>query len=201
MNRTCLLAAGVLTSLLAAFLPAGAAALDFSPAEVAAGRQLFESNCHNCHAMKYLGYAVPMPPEAAKNAFGEVPPDLSLMAAARGRGTSGAEYIYRLLTGYDKTPQRNAVFPNIAMPQPIPQDDPALQEKARHAAAFLYQASFPEFRTRRRVGTYVVTYTVLLTGLLYLLYRSVWKGVPHSLTERDSVTLPRAASARKGECS
>ena len=160
----------------------GAAAVDLSPDSIGAGRKLFESDCSNCHAMKYLGYAAPLPPEAAMKAFGDVPPDLSLMAAARGRGTSGAEYVYRLLTSYDDTPRKNSVFPDLSMPEPIPRDDPKLREKAGQAAAFLYQAAFPEFRTRRTVGTYVIAYTALLTALLYLLYRSVWKGVSHSLS-------------------
>jgi cytochrome c1 len=182
MRRTRLFSAALSVGLLGALLPGTVSALDLGPSAVEAGRRLFESNCRVCHAMRYLGYAATMPAEAAKSAFGREPPDLSLIAAARGRGTSGAEHIVRLLTSYDDTPERNSVFPGIDMPPPIPRDDPALQEKARQVAAFLHQAAFPELPVRRTVGAYVLAYTALLTLLLYLLYRSIWKGVPHSLT-------------------
>ncbi len=154
-----------------------ATALDLGPGAVASGRSLFENVCRTCHGMKYLGLSAGMPEEAARQAFGKAPPDLSLMAAARGRGAGGAEYVVRLLTSYTNTSQKNSVFPGIAMPPPIPADDPELEQKAEHAAAFLYEAAFPNFRTRRTVGKYVIAYTIVLTALLYGLYRSVRRDV------------------------
>lgn len=169
------------TVLLLGFLAAAAVrsafALDFGPDAVSSGRSVFEDVCRNCHGLKYLGISPRMSEDSARQAFGRAPPDLSLMAAARGRGTSGAEYVVRLLTSYNDTPQENSVFPGIAMPPPIPQDDPKLGQEAAHVAAYLYQAAFPNFRERRSLGKLVLLYTFALTLLLYAYYRSVRRDV------------------------
>lgn len=172
-----LVRAWIIVAALAVAAAGEATALDVRPEAVAAGRSVFQGICETCHGMKYLGISPRMPPDVARKAFGREPPDLSLMAAARGRGRGGADYVVRLLTGYNGSPQKNSVFPGIAMPPPIPADDPELEEKARHVAAFLYEASFPNFRIRQSTGRYVIAFTVVLAGLLYALYRSVRRGL------------------------
>jgi ubiquinol-cytochrome c reductase cytochrome c1 subunit len=61
----------------------------------------------------------------AKDWFGGVPPDLSLIARSRsGEGHSGADYVYTLLRSYYRddtkaTGWNNLVFPGIGMPNPL----------------------------------------------------------------------------------
>lgn len=65
-------------------------------------------------------------PKQAKDWFGKQPPDLSLVARSRAAqlGYSGPDYLYTLLRGYYRDPNRptgwnNVVYPNIGMPHPL----------------------------------------------------------------------------------
>ncbi len=151
--------------------------LDFSKAARARGQAIYTSICQGCHSLKYLGYDAKLSAEAARSAFGKVPPDLSLMAKARGKGSRGAEYIVALLTGYNDTPAKNSVFPNIAMPPPLPGNDPQSIQKARDVSAFLLYAADPSADERTRLGKYVLGYIAVLTALLYSVNRRVWRGI------------------------
>ncbi len=157
------------------------------------GRIVFMQACNSCHGLKYLregaspGIQPMMDPEAAKVAFGVVPPDLSLMASARGTGSSGARYIERLLTTYytdEEGRVKNRAFAEesqgdgtIAMPRPLDPADPELERKAHDVAVFLLDVSMPEAKERRSIGAYVLVYMTILTGLLYGLNRATWKEV------------------------
>ncbi len=115
------------------------------------GAKLFVNYCLNCHAASYMRYnrlrdiglteqqikdnlvfgtakvgdvmKTSIDPREAKEWFGTVPPDLTLIARSRadpGKG-SGADYVYTYLRSYyrDETKTNgwnNAVFPNVAMP-------------------------------------------------------------------------------------
>jgi ubiquinol-cytochrome c reductase cytochrome c1 subunit len=69
---------------------------------------------------------VAMRPADAKEWFGGVPPDLTLIARSRsaaGKG-SGSDYVYTLLRSYYRdetkaTGWNNAAFPNVGMPFPL----------------------------------------------------------------------------------
>ena len=168
----------LLMSLFSSVLEAADAELpqmDRNPQEIIIGRgeQLFQSLCQTCHSLKYLNYTARMPADDSRNAFGRVPPDLSLMAKARG----GSGYIYDLLVGFNDTPQKNSVFPNIAMPPPFAKTDPQLSQKAKDVASFLEYAAEPSERERRHVGGYVLGYMVVLTGLLYGLNKRQWRKI------------------------
>lgn len=155
------------------------------------GMKVFMESCRLCHSLKYYrdrahpdGIKPLMDEAGLKEGFGVVPPDLSLIAAARGRGTEGARYIYRLLTTYYEEDglTKNRAFAEwtggdgtIAMPPPLPED--GLESKAQDVAAFLYYVADPKEAERERLGVYVLVYTVVMTILLYLIYRRVWKGV------------------------
>jgi hypothetical protein len=159
-------------------LPAARAELpkmdrDREEATIKKGEMLFLSTCQSCHSLKYLTQKAKMAPEDTQRMFGKVPPDLSLMAKVRG----GSGYIYELLVGFNDTPQKNSVFPNIAMPPPFPKDDPLLSQKAKDIAAFLKYAAEPSERERRSLGSYVLGYMVLLTALLYALNRMQWQRI------------------------
>jgi ubiquinol-cytochrome c reductase cytochrome c1 subunit len=116
------------------------------------GAKLFVNYCLNCHSASYMRYnrlrdigltedqikanlmfatdkvgdvmKVAMDPKLAKDWFGAVPPDLTLVArsrAAQGKGT-GADYLYTYLRSYYRddtkaTGWNNMVFPSVGMPQ------------------------------------------------------------------------------------
>lgn len=151
--------------------------LDLSESAIKRGEEVFKASCQTCHSLKYLGYEAMITPDAAKEAFGKVPPDLSLMAKARGRGDKGARYIYALLVSYNNTPEKNSIFPNIAMPQIFSKDDPEFESKAKDVAAFLSYAAEPSANERKGLGRHVMVYMVILTVLLYFLNRKTWRGI------------------------
>ena len=115
------------------------------------GAKLFANYCLNCHSAAFMRYnrlrdtglseqqikdnliftgakvgetmKIALDPKDAKDWFGGVPPDLSLIARSRadpGKG-SGADYLYTYLRSYYRDDTKasgwnNAAFPNVAMP-------------------------------------------------------------------------------------
>jgi ubiquinol-cytochrome c reductase cytochrome c1 subunit len=109
------------------------------------GARNFMNYCSGCHSAKYVRYSriatdleipeavlksnlmftaekafetikIAMPPEDAKKWFGNTPPDLSLIARARG-----SDYLYAFLRSFYADPSRptgvnNTVLPGTAMP-------------------------------------------------------------------------------------
>ena len=185
----------ILLILLALQAPAFAkegVSIKLTPEGVERGRVLFTQYCSGCHGLKFYKGGIPpaIDAQAAEAAFGVAPPDLSLMASARGRGDQGGEYIYSLLTSYyTKDGQiRNKAFAEetktdgaIAMPPPIPMDDPALKEKAADISVFLLDVADPSREERLSIGPWVLSYMALLTAVLYLLNRYTWKGIKKKL--------------------
>lgn len=163
--------------------------------------------CTACHSLKYVTYgdlltlgvstqlvdewrgekdlldsiARQTPEDIAKETYGVVPPDLSVMAIAR---EGGADYIYRMLTGFYQRPDGtidNHAFPGIRMPDILgisasddPQTRAQLEQTAHAAAAFLEWAADPKAQQRMTLGYYVLGYLLALTALLYLLKREIW---------------------------
>ncbi len=137
------------------------------------------------------GLITDLSPEDAEVSYGKVPPDLSLIVYGR-RG--GADYVYSVLTGFAHDPtgkvpdgNYNLYFPGnrIAMPDPLgwldhdQADEAELMKQAEDVAAFLAFIADPHQNERRQIGTYVMIFLVLLTLVLYLLKREVWKDVKH----------------------
>jgi ubiquinol-cytochrome c reductase cytochrome c1 subunit len=126
-----------------------------------------------------------MTPDVARASFnGVVPPDLSLMANARdGRG----RYLFSYLTGYhknDKGELTNTVFPVTRMPDVLGAADAAdaksrgeLDEKAKDVAAFLVWAADPHAMERTRMGYYVLGYLAVLTLLLFVWKKKIWRDI------------------------
>ena len=115
------------------------------------GAKLFANYCQNCHAAAFMRFnrlkdiglteqqikdnllfstdkigdtmKVTMDPKNAKDWYGVIPPDLTLIARSRsdfGRGT-GADYVYTYLRTYYRDDSRptgwnNLAYPNSAMP-------------------------------------------------------------------------------------
>lgn len=173
--------------------------IELTPEAVERGRAFYTQYCVACHGLKYYrgedamtGIPPAMDAASAEAAFGVVPPDLSLMASARGRGDEGALYIYRLLTTYYTAEGqiRNKAFAEetqtdgaIAMPPPIPTDDPELRQKAADISAFLLKVSDPSREERRGIGPWIMVYMVLLTVVLYVLNRYTWREVKKKLKD------------------
>jgi len=134
----------------------------------------------------------PFPNEIAARASngGAYPPDLSVIPLARH---GGADYIRSLLLGYDGTGEgalyHNRYFPGgmIAMPPPliegaVPYADgtpTTVEQYATDVTAFLQWAADPHMETRKRTGIVVLAFLIILSGLLYLAYKQVWRGESH----------------------
>ena len=157
--------------------------------------------------------------EAASANNGAVPPDLSLIAKARGVALEstwytlpylmlkdlatqyqeqGPDYIYALLTSFKDAPPTkqmapgmnyNLAFPGnqIAMPPPL-QDGSVeyedgtpnnLNQEAKDVAAFLAWASEPHLVERKKLGIWVLVYLAVLTGLLIVAKKTLWRDVKH----------------------
>jgi len=123
---------------------------------------------------------------------GALPPDLSLIIKARAHGP---QYVYSLLTGFDqKAPAGfkptegkyyNPYFPgwDIGMPPPLTDGQVTFVDGAPNKVAdeayavvtFLAWASEPHLEARHRIGLGVMIFLIVLSGMLYLTYRRVWK--------------------------
>ncbi len=125
-----------------------------------------------------------------------LPPDLSLIIKARH---DGQNYVYSLLTGYDKPIPKGHEVPeglnfnpyfhsvNIAMARPL-QDDQVTyadgtrattDQMARDVTAFLRWAAEPELEARRQTGIATLLFLSILSVLAFLTYRKVWANIPH----------------------
>ena len=128
---------------------------------------------------------------AANN--GALPPDLSLIIKAR---EGGPDYVYGILTGFGDAPagmkmmdgmNYNKYFPGhqIAMPPPLTDDrvtyadgtKATIAQEAHDVVTFLSWAAEPKMEMRKRVGTKVLIFLLVLTGILYAAKRRIWAAV------------------------
>ena len=127
---------------------------------------------------------------AANN--GALPPDQSVLVKAR---EDGSNYIYSICTGYgEKTPAGFTVMSgkyynpyfdgwNISMPPPLADNavtysdgtKATLDQECRDVVTFLTWAAEPKMEERKHLGFEVIAFLILLSGLLYLSYRKVWR--------------------------
>lgn len=143
----------------------------------------------------YDRFKAPFPNEKAARAAngGAYPPDISLIVKAR---EDGENYIHALLTGYTDPPAGhelpegkyyNPYFPGgaIAMPPPLSDGSVTYQDGTEATAAqmsrdvvtFLSYTAEPKLEERHRMGVIVVSFLVIFTGILFAVYRRVWKDV------------------------
>lgn len=148
-------------------------------------------------------------PDAAAAALGAAPPDLSLITKAREgwhgtfnqliNGIGGPQYVYSLLTGYEKPPAElvkeaptgkyyNPYFVNgpwISMTPPLADgqvafDDGApnkVDDMAKDVATFLAWTAEPKMEERKQTGLEVLIYLLILAGLLYAVKRKIWADI------------------------
>jgi ubiquinol-cytochrome c reductase cytochrome c1 subunit len=139
--------------------------------------------------------------QAAAANGGAVPPDMSVLIKARHKGS---DYIYSLLTGYDQEVPKGVSVPEgkyynpympggvIAMGPPLLDDQityadtpankgvkPTVDQMAHDVVAFMSWVSEPHQTERKITGLGVMAFLLVLTGLLYLSYRQVWRNVEH----------------------
>ena len=127
---------------------------------------------------------------------GALPPDLSLMVAARG---GGADYLYNLLVAYNaEMPADYVLSPGthynpvmeggaIAMAAPLSEGlveyadgTPAtVDQMAKDVTEFLAWTSDPKMEQRKGAGLATMLYLLILTVLMFLSYKRVWRNVEH----------------------
>jgi ubiquinol-cytochrome c reductase cytochrome c1 subunit len=195
------------------------------------GARNFFSYCHGCHSLKYMRYSrmaedllIPaaqlekyllpqgakttdyvltsMPQTDAEQWFGKAPPDLTLMARARG-----TDYLFQFLKTFYVDPSKptgvnNLALDSTAMPHVL-SDLEGLKEVVRKdgefqgfrqlapgrmtpaeydvfvrdTVNFLDYASEPAQVARRALGIWVVLFLLMFTWLAYLLKKEYWKDV------------------------
>jgi len=138
-------------------------------------------------------FKAPFPNEAAARAAngGALPPDLSVITSAR---VGGADYVRCVLTGYNGEMvglhYRNKCYPGglIAMPPPLASDDLVTYDDGTHATqaqmatdvvTFLQWATDPHMEARKSMGVQVLAYLLVLSLLMYLTYKAVWRNEKH----------------------
>ncbi|NOX43958.1 MAG: cytochrome C [Gammaproteobacteria bacterium] len=176
------------------------------PASLQRGAMIYYDVCRICHSMKYIRYKTLQEiglsnkqidtlrgdkpenstPEKTTSdhmlstLYGQVPPDLSLMAKARKHGP---QYIYTLLTSYTENEGKyeNPVFPGIKMPDAMniavainESSKEEIKNQAKDVTEFLLWASDPRASIRKKIGLYVIIYFSILSILLYFVMKRVW---------------------------
>lgn len=197
------------------------------------GARNFMNYCAGCHSAKYVRFntlakglhlsedqliqnlmfnaektfetiEATMPMEDAERWFGSAPPDLSLMARARG-----TDYVYNFLKGFYLDPDSptgvdNRVLAGTSMPHVLWQlqgyqnavfatDDDGIahfeqatsgsmsaeefDEFARDTANFLEYISEPVRSTRRVLGVWVLMFLVFFWIIASMLKKQIWKDV------------------------
>jgi len=167
----------------------------------------------------------PYPNEIAARAANNnaLPPDLSLIVKAR---EGGADYVYSLLTGYQrqpaelvhkfpdaKTPQGlhyNPYFANLnlAMPPPLTAagqvtfadgTPPTVDHMAKDIAAFLEWAAEPKLENRRVAGLAVAVFLLVAMILAYLAYRQLWREAKRTVRVTGALDPKNQAKSRRAK--
>lgn len=199
------------------------------------GAKLFVNYCLNCHGASYMRYknlvdlglteqqvtenlmftsekigglmAVAARSDEQKQWFGATPPDLTIIARARGEAGNagaGADWLYTYLRSFYRDDNRptgwnNVVFENVGMPHALyvlqgqqrqnhethklevavpGQMAPAEFDKAvSDLVGFMVWMGEPQQEFRRTLGVAVIAFLCLLFVLAYALKKEYWKDV------------------------
>ncbi|HHT0592555.1 TPA: cytochrome c1 [Legionella anisa] len=123
---------------------------------------------------------IALPPEDAKQWFGIVPPDLSLVAREKG-----TEWLYSYLNGFYRDDSRpfgtnNRLVPDVAMPNILETLNHELSrdqfhDELRDLVTFLAYVGEPIQSIRYRIGFYVVSFLLVLFLVVLGLKRVYWR--------------------------
>jgi len=202
-------------------------------ASVQRGARLFVNYCLSCHSANYMRYhrlskdldldeemvmknlvfadvkigdpmTIAMDPKQAEQWLGKTPPDLSVIARARG-----ADWLFTFFKTFyqDETGHwNNLVLPNAAMPHvlwklqgiqkpvytthgdttvidhltlasPGLQTPEEYEETARDLASFLDYLSEPSKLRRKNIGIWVMMFLVVFAAIAYALKAEYWRDV------------------------
>jgi ubiquinol-cytochrome c reductase cytochrome c1 subunit len=199
------------------------------------GAKLFVNYCLNCHGASFMRYqnlmdlglteqqvkdnlmftsdkigglmAVAARSDEQKKWFGATPPDLTIIARARGQlgnAGAGADWLYTYLRTFYRDPNRptgwnNVVFENVGMPNPLwqlqgqqamngethklelavpGQMSPAEYDKAiSDLVGFMVWMGEPQQEFRRTLGIFVFIFLALLFVVSYALKKEYWKDI------------------------
>lgn len=196
------------------------------------GAKTFVNYCLNCHSASYMRYnrlsdiglsdaqikdnllftadKVGEPMKVALQRadgrvfFGAAPPDLTVIARARGSESgSGADWLYTYLRSFYRDSERptgwnNTVFPNVGMPHVLWELQGDQVQGEHHAlelanpgklsaaeydsmvgdlVGYLNYMGEPGAEARKRLGVFVLLGLFLLFILTYALKREYWKDV------------------------
>jgi len=139
-------------------------------------------------------------PDSAKEAFGVMPPDLTLIVRSRG-----SEWLYTFLTSFYKDETRplgvnNALYPNVGMPhvlswmeglkQPVNLEkdqyeyvvegtmtNKEYKKSITDLVNFLAYVSEPAQLDRYRIGFWVILFLAIFSFIAFLLKIEYWKDV------------------------
>ena len=204
-------------------------------AALQSGAKLFVNYCLNCHGASFLRYknlmelglseqqvkdnlmftsdkigslmGVAARSDEQKQWFGAMPPDLTIVARARGEAGNagaGADWLYTYLRSFYRDANRptgwnNVVFENVGMPNPLwqlqgqqvlnlethkldlvapGQMSPAEFDKAvSDLVGFMVWMGEPQQEFRRTLGFGVIAFLLLLFVLAYALKKEDWKDI------------------------
>jgi len=180
--------------------------LNQDQASLQRGAKVYYEVCRLCHSMKFIKYKVleeigftkkqidalrggipknaslkkTISDEMLISLYGQVPPDLSLMAKARKHGP---QFIYTLITSYSEKEgnYENALMPGIKMPDILniaividAKRKQQILDQARDVTEFLLWSADPRAAVRKTIGTYVVIYFLILSTMLFFVMKRVW---------------------------
>jgi len=199
------------------------------------GAKIFVNYCLNCHGASYMRYknlmdlglteqqvkdnlmftsdkigglmTIAARSDEQKQWFGAAPPDLTIIARARGEAGNagaGADWLYTYLRSFYRDENRptgwnNVVFENVGMPhvlyglqgqqvmnhethkleQAVPgQLAPAEYDKAvSDLVSFMVWMGEPQQEFRRTLGIFVLAFLALLFVVSYALKKEYWKDI------------------------
>jgi len=179
------------------------------------GAKLFMNYCSGCHAIGFMRYnriaqdlnlsdslvaehlmfagekpgetiTTAMPKEGAAKWFGVTPPDLSLVARAKG-----TDWIYTYLRGFYEDDSKvfgvnNKVLENASMPDvlwSLKEEKPEAEfdQDVRDITNFLDYVGEPAKLIRTSLGVWVLLFLGVLLVLTYLLKKEYWKDVKYGI--------------------
>lgn len=153
--------------------------LDWTPEEAVATLQVLRNGQGKPHDMMMTT----IDPAKATEAFGTLPPDLSLATRLRGE-----DWVYTFLRSYQRAADgsiSNSLFAGVSMPyivEGLQRDLPPAEFDAamRDLVSFMAYASEPSKPQRLMLGWWVLAFLAVLFVLTYLLKKEYWRDVKSS---------------------